>query len=360
MPHPETSWKIYDKNEEAWEAMIADCKKAKKIIVLETLIFVTDEYGQRLIDVCAERAAAGVKVRFLWDAWGSFSFFGSSIVTDLKKKGIELIFWKTIIPNYYKASNFRSWFFRNHRRTLVIDETVGYTGSMCVADRMKDWRDTNLRVEGPVVAEMENAFDRMWARALDIKPLPRRVRVRNHEFRYMTNFPAPGRRHIYAELVEAIRHARKYIYMTTPYFVPTRRLSRVLRLAAHRGVDVRIIMPQASNHPFVDLAARTFFTSILSAGVRIFLYQGEHIHGKTTVIDGDWGSIGTMNMDAISLLYNFEANIVSTNATFAEEMASHFVHDLQKAKELSLEEWERRSFIQKWVEFPARLVRKFL
>ncbi len=360
MSQLETSWKIFDSNEKAWEAMIADCKKAERSIVLETLIFVTDDFGKRLIDVCAERAAAGVKVQFLWDAWGSFSFFGSTIVEDLKKKGIELIFWKTVIPNYYKVSNFRSWFFRNHRRTLVVDGTIGYTGSMCVADQMKNWRDTNLRIEGPVVSEMQNAFDRMWARALDQKSLPKRIKARHREFRYITNYPLPGRRHLYAEFVEVIRHSRKYIYITTPYFVPTRRLARVIRLAAHRGVDVKIIMPEISNHPFVDAAARTFFSSMLSSGVSIFLYHGENIHGKTAVIDGDWASIGSMNMDGISLLYNFEANVISTNQKFAEEMVAHFVHDLQKTKQVTAIEWEQRSFLQKWLEFPARLVRKFL
>jgi len=360
MPNPETTWKIYDANEAAWEAMIADCKKATKSIVLEQLIFVTDDFGQRLIDVCAERAAAGVKVHFLWDAWGSFSFFGSNIIEDLKKKNIDLVFWKTIIPAYYKAPNFRSWFFRNHRRTLVIDGKVGYTGSMCVKDGMKNWRDTNLRVEGVIAGEMQSAFDRMWARALDQKSLPKRWKARDPEFRYLTNYPLPGRRHLYSGLIEAIRHSRNYIYITTPYFVPTRRLARVLRLAAHRNVDVKIIMPESSNHPFVDLAARTFFSSMLSSGVKIFLYQGENIHGKTAVIDGDWSSVGSMNMDGISLLYNFEANIVSTSPKFAEEMAAHFVHDLQKTREVALAEWEKRSFLQKWLEFPARFVRKFL
>ena len=239
MPHLETRWKIYDANESAWEAMIADCAKAKKSIVFETLIFVTDDFGQRLIDVCAERAAAGVDVRFLWDAWGSFSFFGSNIVADLQKKGIRLVFWKTIIPAYYKWSNFRSWFFRNHRRTLVVDERVGYTGSMCVADRMKDWRDTSIRLEGPVVTEMQNAFDRMWARALDVKPLPkaRACPPSRVPLRHQLSCPRPT-----AHLCRAGRGyppcAQIYLHHFA-VFRPTRRLARVLRLAAHRGVDVK-------------------------------------------------------------------------------------------------------------------------
>ena len=157
MSDSETTWKIFDSNEKALEAMIADCKKAEVSIVMEQLIFVTDDFGQRLIDVCAERAAAGIKVRFLWDAWGSFSFFGSNIIEDLRKKGILLVFWKTIIPAFYKTPNFRSWFFRNHRRTLVIDEKVGYTGSMCVKNGMKNWHDTNMRIERAYRERDENA-----------------------------------------------------------------------------------------------------------------------------------------------------------------------------------------------------------
>ncbi|MDQ2933342.1 MAG: phospholipase D-like domain-containing protein, partial [bacterium] len=166
---------------------------------------------------------------------------------------------------------------------------------------MKDWRDTNVRIVGPVVSEMMNAFDRMWYRATKQTPLPKRVRARDPEFRYVTNFPAPGRRHVYIELVAAIRAARKYIYITTPYFVPTHRLARVIKLAAHRGVDVRIIIPNRTDHyPTLDLAARSFFRTLLDSGVRIFLYEGNIIHSKATVVDGDWSTVGSLNMDNAS------------------------------------------------------------
>src|SRR4051812_46199043 len=114
----ETSWTLYSQNEEAWYAMLSDCARAKKSIVLEQFIFTTDDFGQKLINVCAERAAAGVKVRFLWDAAGSFTFFGSNIAEELRGKGIELLFWKTLVPSYFKVPNIRSWYVRNHRRTL--------------------------------------------------------------------------------------------------------------------------------------------------------------------------------------------------------------------------------------------------
>ena len=356
----DTKWTLFTSNEEAWNSMLADCAKAEKSIVLEQYIFVPDEFGKRLIDICAERASKGVNVRFLWDAAGSFSFWGSNTVEDLRNKNIRLLFWKTLIPDYSKMPEIRSWFFRNHRRTLVIDEKVGYTGSMCVYEPMKSWRDTNLRVEGLVVNEMHNAFDRMWARATKNKHFPRRIKARDHEFKYITNYPAPRRRDIYSELVEAIRHARKYIYITNPYFVPTHRLVRILRLAARRGVDVRIIIPERSNYFAVDLGARSYFNTLLSSGIKIFLYTGNLIHAKTAVIDGEWATVGTMNLDRISLLYNFEANMVSRNGKFAEELAALFVRDLAESKEVNPSEWKKRFFIEKIPEKLIILVRKFL
>lgn len=358
---PQTSWNLYASNEEAWKAMFEDCTKATKSIALEQFIFTNDELGKKLIDICAERAAAGVKVRFLWDAAGSFTIFGSDLATELKTKGIELVFWKTLVPGYFKVPNFRSWYLRNHRRTLVIDDAIAYTGSISVRDSMKDWRDTNARFEGAVVKEMSNAFNRMWSRAKDEKPLPKRTKARDREFRYITNYPAPGRRHIYSQLIEALRDARKYVYITTPYFVPTHRLLRVIKLAAHRGVDVQMILPERTDHyPTLDYAARSYFTTLLESGVRIFLYEGNIIHSKSTNIDGEWATVGSMNLDSASLLYNFEANIITTNAKFAEELAAHFVRDIQHSKEVMLEEWKKRFFTEKLLERMIRLVKKFL
>lgn len=360
MPNPNTDWKLFAANQEAWSQMIEDCKNATISIDMEQFIFTPDEFGQKLIDVCVERASAGVKVRFLWDAAGSFSFFGSNIAEELRNKNIELVFWKTLIPSYFTVPNYRSWFLRNHRRTLVIDNKIGYTGSICIKDAMKNWRDTNVRLEGRVVQSMQSAFDRMWARATNRKiPKPKR-NARDPEFSYITNFPAPGRRDMYNATVDAIRDAQKYIYITTPYFVPTHRLARVLRLAAHRGVDVRILIPERSNVLAIDLGARSFFDKLLESGVRIFLYTGEMIHSKTMVIDGTWATVGSLNLDSVSLLYNFEANVISFNSKFAEELASHFVHDIQQSKEVSLVDRKKRLFIEKIPEVLIRLVRKFI
>ena len=356
----ETTWKLFTSNEETMTAMLEACEQARESIDLEQFIFTADDFGKRLIDVCSRKASQSVKVRFIWDAAGSFSFFGAGIVEDLKKKGIELIFFKTLLPAFFDVPNYKSWYFRNHRRTLVIDKKVGFTGSICMDDRNKNWRDTNVRIEGLVVNDMHKAFERMWNRAHN-KRLPKikHDRPSDHEFRYISNNPIPRNRRLYHQIIEAIRNARKYIYITTPYFVPTRHLARVLRLAAHRGVDVRIMIPESSDHPFVDLSARTFFYSLLKSGVKIFLYKGKMLHSKTEIIDGDWSSVGTLNMDNASLLYNFEANIVTNNKKFTGELLIHFEHDMIHCQEITFAEWRRRYWLEKFAGFFIRFVRGF-
>jgi cardiolipin synthase len=358
--NPATSWQLYASNEDAWASMLKDCSEAKESILLEQFIFYNDEFGNKLLNIFIERAKAGVKVKLLWDAAGSFSLFGSDMVKTLREHNIELVFWRKLIPSYQDAPNIRSWFLRNHRRTLVIDGRIGYTGSICIKDSMKNWRDTNVRLEGAVVKTMEDAFVRMWARAKGMRQPKKEKLPADPAFSYITNSPAPGRRYMHRTLIEAIRSATKYIYITTPYFVPTHRLIRVIKLAAHRGVDVRILIPKSSNVFAVDLGARSFFDTLLESGARIFLYHGELIHSKTILIDGTWATVGSLNLDAVSLLYNYEANIVSLNSKFAEELAAHFVHDIQSSSEVMLSERKKRLFLEKLPEKLIVLVRNFL
>ena len=354
------SWQLYSENKEAWLAMLNDCANAKTSIDLEQFIFVNDDFGQKLINICKNRAKEGVQVRFLWDAAGSFTFWGSELVNELKDSGIKLIFWKTLIPSYFKVPNFRYWFFRNHRRTLIIDNKIGYTGSLCVDDKLKNWRDTNVRLEGPVVNEMYGAFEQMWSRAINKRPARYKRLPKTEEFRYVTNYPSPGRRHIYSEILKAIRKSEHFIYITTPYFVPTHRLLRTIKAASYRGVDIKLILPEKSDHYLVDLGARAFFRSLLHSGVRIYLYKGNMIHSKAITIDNTWATVGSMNLDSISLLYNFEANIITTNDRFAKKLKEHFFEDLTESTEINLKDWQKRPFYQKTLETLTHLIKRLL
>lgn len=361
-----TTWTLYTSNPEAWSAMLTACKEAKETIDLENFIFTADEIGNQFIDVCARRASQGVKVRFIWDAAGSFSFFGSSIIEDLKKKDIELVFFKTLLPSFFALYDYRSWYFRNHHRTLVVDGKIGFTGSVSVSKRMEKWRDTSVRIEGPVVKDIQTSFERMWMRAHGrrmrqaFRATKRNTKSNNSEFEYVTNSPLPGKRYLYRRMIEAIRKAQKSIYITVPYFVPTHKLSRALHLAVRRGVDVAILLPESSDSPTVDLGARTFFHSMLKAGIKIYLYRGRMIHNKTVVVDRYWASVGTLNFDHISLLHNFEANLVTYNSRFADELISHFTYDLENSHEVILDEWKRRFFVEKIATFFVKFIRSFL
>ncbi len=355
-----TSWHFYTTNESGWEAMLKACRDAEVSIDLEQFIFETNDIGQKFLEVFIKKAKEGVKVRLLWDAAGSFSFYGSSIVEELKRQNIELQFFKTLFPSFFRVHNYKSWYFRNHKRTLIVDSKIGFTGSICVSDEMINWRDTAVKLEGNVVKEMEMGFERMWRRAQSKKLGIMRNEPSQNEFRYISNYPFPSKRHLYSEIVNAIRNAKSHIYITTPYFVPTRHLFKVLRSIAKRGVDIKIIIPESSDHPIVDLCSRAFFTQAFKSGIRIYLHKGEMIHNKTIIIDDEWSTIGTLNLDAASLLYNFEANIVSTNTLFSKELSVHFVQDLLKAEEVIPEQWQNRYWLEKFAGFFARLLRDFM
>ena len=161
-------------------------------------------------------------------------------------------------------------------------------------------------------------------------------------------------------MIRAVRCAKKSIYITTPYFVPTRHLSRILRSASKRGVDVKVIVPQWSDHPAVDLCSRSFFMKMLKVGIKIYLYKGEMIHSKTITIDGTWSSVGTLNLDSVSLLYNFEANIISTNNLFTKELVEHFSMDLKDTEEVTIENWKNRYWFERLSTSFMRLFRDFL
>lgn len=358
-----TSWSLYTENDLIIESMLAACENAKESIDLEQFIFITDEIGQRFIDVCIKKASQGVKIRFLWDAAGSFSFYGSNIVEHLKEKNIVLVFFKTLLPSFFEYHNYRSWYLRNHRRTLVVDNKIGFTGSICVAEAMKNWRDTVVRIQGPVVNEMRDEFERMWQRALKQKVKYTKTNTNagyDDEFSYLTNSPLPRRHDLYKELIKSIREAEEYIYITTPYFVPTRHLARVIKASARRGVDIKIIVPEWSDHPIVDLCSRSFYKEMLDAGVKIYLYRGNIIHSKTIVIDDAWSTIGTLNLDTASLIYNFEANIVSTNTDFTSELKEHFKTDLFDTYEVLKKDWDNRFWFEKFAGSFAKLLRDFM
>ncbi len=345
---------------ETWEAMLAACKEAKETIDLEQYIFNDDKIGHQFAEVLRERARNGVRIRVLCDAVGSWGLYTSPLPTLMENDGIEIRFFNIISP--WRIHNALAFFFRDHRKILIIDGKVGFTGSSGLRDDMPEWRDTNVQVGNSIVSEMLFAFNEMWARAAEKRIINRIRKARDYApgFEFITNAPYVRKRFLYYKIIEAIRAAKKHIYITTPYFIPDRRLGRVLRLAEKRGVDVRVLVPAKDIEPFVGLAARSHFEPMLKNGIRFFLYEKSFLHAKTIVIDDEWSTVGSFNMDSLSFIYNHEANIVSSEPSFVAALKEHFLTDLTHAREISYIEWLGRPLLQKIKEILIIPLRRFL
>lgn len=364
------NWKLYCHSNEAWEAMLTDCAGAQVSIDLEQYIFEYDAIGRRFIELLKRKVKEGIQVRVLCDAAGSYNLYNSARAADLAAHGIMLEFFNPISP--WRINNYSSWFFRDHRKVLVVDSHIGHIGGVGIHQRMHNWRDTHVRIEGPVVHELQYAFEQMWNRVREGKffRFSKPFFMSEHQgskprgftkyFYFLTNAPRFHQRFIYHSLIDAIRGARSYVYLTTPYFIPDLRLVRVMRLAARRGVDVRLIVPDASDHPIVDIATQSYFWIMLKGKVKVYLYHDHVLHAKTTMIDDEWASVGSANLDNLSLLFNYEANLVSTNHTFVRELRDQFLVDLERSKEVSLSVWKRRSLIRRMAEIISWPIHKFL
>ncbi|MES2059574.1 MAG: phospholipase D-like domain-containing protein [Patescibacteria group bacterium] len=357
-----SEWQLYTDSESAWQAMIDAIKEATESIALEQFILTNDSAGARFIDCLAERARSGIKVRILCDEVGSFGLSRSNQSYFLRSAGAEIKFFNSIVP--WSPNNEAVWYFRDHSKLLVVDSKIGFTGGVCIGDEMRSWRESTVRIEGAAVREMLASFEVMWNKTYHKIKYYFKRRKKDQEigsFLYITNAPLPDKHYLYRELIRAIRSARHYIYLTTPYLLPDSRLLRALKRAAKRKIEVRLLVPHTTNHKILDIGMDTFFRDMLEHGIKIFRYPvSQFIHAKTGVIDGLWATVGSMNLDNLSLRYNFEGNIVSTDKQFAFEIERQFLDDLKISKQLTLPEWHARPLYRKILESFVWPIRKLL
>ena len=241
----------------------------------------------------------------------------------------------------------------------MVDSIIGQTGGVGLNDRMKNWRDTHVRVVGPVVSAMSAAFEGMLQIAKNRKfSAFSTVTNRSHDFQFITSSPilrpvsslfkeSWSLRDVY---LDAIRGAQKFAYLTTPYFVPDLRFFRALRLAAKRGVDVRLLLPATSDHRSLDIANASYFGLALKFGIKIYKFREAVLHAKTAVVDDEWATVGSANLDNLSFRFNYEANVVSNSLTFNKELKESFLNDLKKSDEVTLDNWKRRPLKDKILE----------
>ncbi|GAB78380.1 cardiolipin synthase [Austwickia chelonae] len=331
----------YTYGEDVYADMLAAIESAREHIFLETFIWKNDAIGEKFKEALIAAADRGVEVFVIYDGF-------ANLVVDPR-------FFR--FPDHVHVLRFPAvragmlmfnlrYFGRDHRKILVVDRRVGFVGGYNIGDLYATtWRDTHLCVTGPAVWEIENTFVDFWNEYRDPEhpEIPDRG-AGEWEARIRASRNAPNRmlfpvRGLY---LEAIDRAAERIYITQAYFLPDREILAALLAAARRGVDVRILMPEYSNHIVADWVARGYFTTLLKGGVTIWLYQDAMVHAKTATVDGRWSTVGTANIDRLSLLGNYEVNL----ELFSDEQAAHmeeiFARDLTNCRQLHLDDWQAR------------------
>jgi cardiolipin synthase A/B len=354
---------VLENGDQIFPAMLAAIRGARKSVNFEAFLVYSGKVAAEFEEALSERARAGVKVRVLLDGVGSSLELNNHEVDRLKAAGCVFAYYHPTRAWRVDRLNVRT-----HRRILVIDGRLAFTGSVGFADSWagnarseNEWRDIQLRVEGPLVANIQAAFFQHWAQetgeALDgpedfpvldaMGPFRAQV-IASHAFSL-----APL---AWLEAT-AFSAARKSIFITNAYCSPSESQVEQLVSAAKRGVDVQLLLPGLhDNHPATKASGRTAYGRLLKGGVKIFEYQPTMLHSKMLVIDGTLSVVGSSNFDARSTQINEELDVAVYDGSFATHMESIFFDDLKKARRYTLDEFERRSI---WERFSEWLVRPF-
>ncbi|MGL4368533.1 MAG: cardiolipin synthase, partial [Spirochaetota bacterium] len=338
-----------------------------KSINLETYIYKSDEIGWMIAEALAERARRGIEVNLMYDAVGSVGT-SENIFDFLRENGVEIIAYHPLLP----WRRFSKVTFRDHRKILVIDGRIAYIGGINIGSEYAGkkyhgggWRDTHLRIEGLAVREIQFFFIENWFRQggsivrSDLH-FPNLKKKGNRLMMVISTRSRRRIRPIFESYISAITHAKKTIYITNAYFIPNRRIYHALAKAAKRGVDVRLILPGESDMPLVTYASRYLYRYYLRHGISVYEYRGSMLHAKTAVIDGIWSTVGSSNMDRMSLIINLELNAMVLDSAFGEEMEKVFIRDMKRCTLIDPESYSRRPGITFFLEWLAYRFRNIL
>ena len=354
----ESEVRIYTYGEDLYRDQIAAIRSARDHIFFEMFIMKADRIGTAFREELIKAAQRGVDVYIILDTFGNInqppSFRRYPPLPNLHVIRFPLIRPGILTGNARKKG-------RDHRKILCVDSRVGFAGGYNIGDTYAHhWRDTHMRVIGPQVWELENSFVDMWNMYYNHKKQPELPDLGSGSWasnlRASVNTPAYNSYPVRALYLESIDRASERIWITMAYFIPDDGIKQALMNAARRGVDVRILLPQYSNHIVADWVGRPHYAELLAAGVRIFLYEEAMVHAKTMTADGIWSTVGTTNIDRLSMKGNFEVNLEIFDADTAAAMEKIFEMDLTNAHELTSERWEQRGF---WPRLGERLLEPF-
>lgn len=360
---------IFTTGGEKFSRLKDDISSARKCISLQYYIFEDDVLGQEIAALLIAKAREGVTVRVIYDDIGSIGV-SRKFYRAMADAGVQVYpFFRVTFPPFATRINWR-----NHRKIVTIDNRVGYIGGMNIADRYVDgsrkfprWRDTHLRITGHAVAALRYSFAVDWnfmGRPLDLDPAeapnePEPAGL-NAAMQLVTSGPTDRWSNIELLLLKAIGDARKRVWIQTPYFLPPESMLRALQAAALARVDVRIMIPRHSDSRILTYASRSYVSECLRAGIKFYSYTAGMLHAKTVVVDDDFSSVGSANIDFRSFDYNFESNMMLYGEEVNSQLRHIFFDDMHSCVRLHLPSWRRRPLGSKIAESICRLLAPIL
>jgi cardiolipin synthase len=357
---------FYYNGASAFEAMYAAVRAAKHHIHAEFYIFDYDSVGREFLALLTQKAKEGVEVRLLYDAMGTRGLARRRLKEFTAAGGKHAAFLPVNLWRRRFQVNLR-----NHRKILVVDGKVAFTGGMNIGDDYLDrgplspWRDTQVRIDGPSVESLQRIFIEDWdfaygesiKAAIYFEAEPRPDGSVVQVIHSGPDQDVKGIREIY---FAAAFKARQRLWITTPYYVPDPGLRDALCMAGRTGIDVRLLLPLRADHWFVFYATRYYLADLLAAGVKVYLYKEGFIHAKVWLADGKWASVGTANLDNRSLALNFEVNCLIYTPSTVEELERQFERDLENSVQLEPKKFGRRPRLGKMLENVCRLLSPIL
>ncbi len=362
-----TEWNkvdILQNGQETFDSMLKAIDEAEDHIHMEFYRWESDRIGKRFRDVLVKKAQEGVRIRIIYDDVGSWKI-GKKYVNSLRDAGIQVYaFMPVSFPYFTSKVNFR-----NHRKITVVDGQIGFVGGLNLADKylygtkkFGAWRDTHLRIEGEAVRSLQTIFSVDWY-------FVSKIIIGNHtryfpdykvDIRHLVQITASGPDSDWASIMQAylaaITSAKKYIYISTPYFSPNESILTALCTMALSGVEVKILLPKMSDSTVAYWNSFSYISEMLDAGIEIYLYKKGFNHSKLLMVDGIFSSVGTANLDNRSFDLNFEVNALIYNEDIASQLVDMFENDLNQSQRVNESVWRKRPLIQKIKESTARIL----
>ena len=359
-----------------YAAMFQAIGNARDSVNLETYIFSGDGIGYKFADLLIAKEHQGVQVNIIYDSFGSL-MTPESFFDRMRAAGIRVLQFDPINP--IRARLRWSVNHRDHRKLMVIDGKVAFTGGINISGvyssgirqheyapggRPEYWRDTDVEIEGPAVAQCQELFLSTWADQGGGPPEPRDYYPLlkpkgNYIVRVIGSIPEQFSL-IYVTLISAINNAENNVWITDAYFAPEPEMIEVLEEAAQRGVDVRLVLPSQTNEPLIMTASRSYYSELMRSGVKIFEWRGEMLHAKTATIDGVWSTVGSSNLDSWSIVHNNEINAVVLSLDFGAAMNTMFSHDISNSVQINPNRWRDRGIGERLHEGIARIMQPLL